>query len=409
MHMGRNKMVKNMNSSISKLWIISILSISLLLLICPYALFAETTQVYTVAAKPTPKSNLSFPCYLSKVNSATKKLNIERQLIFKDKQGLMFVYSYSNHRRIILGSHTTGNFELNIIDMDNPSTENIVSVPQNDSRFFNSKLLYYSSSRLVNGLTMIDGDNEKLIGVDLSTGKRELLPWEDFKNIELCGRAGVWLNGSDYVFLSSNNDGSFDFFAGDSKIRLSESKMPDPISFEKDDIIIAVVRNSKAIVITAKSCKVIDPSGFGYMNYYILNKHNNSWGTITPRGELTRLRSFNSWLAGTVLTAFKGKESPGKENRRQSTTPTGSPASWHIGNEVYSPGLLYLYNIQTQQEYYLETGQGDSEVLLIEDETVYFRENNIIYFATIDEDQIVGKAELVRDPMVYDVHWLFTN
>ena len=77
--------------------------------------------------------------------------------------------------------------------------------------------------------------------------------------------------------------------------------------------------------------------------------------------------------------------------------------------KVYSPGLLYLYNIQTQQEYYLETGQGDSEVLLIEDETVYFRENNVIYFATIDEDQIVGKAELVRDPMVYDVHWLFTN
>jgi hypothetical protein len=309
MSINSNEMKKNTNFFIAKLLIMSILSANSLFLILPGALFADKVEVYTVAAQPTPKSNLSFPCYLSKINSVTKKINIERQLIFKDKQGLMFVHSYSNLRRIILGAHATGNFHLNIIDMDNPSIEKIVSILQKNSFFYKSKLLHYPSSRLVNGITIVTGNDDKLIGVDLSSGDIELLPWEDYKNIELGGRVGIWMYGGNYLYLWDNKDGTFDFFAGDSKIRFPEPKMPGSVSFVENDVIVALIRNKNYLVITAASGDILEPSGLGAARYHVLNKQNNTWNTITIRGEKTWLRSFNGWLAGTVLTAFKGKES----------------------------------------------------------------------------------------------------
>jgi hypothetical protein len=75
------------------------------------------------------------------------------------------------------------------------------------------------------------------------------------------------------------------------------------------DVIVALIRNKNYLVITAASGDILEPSGLGAARYHVLNKQNNTWNTITIRGEKTWLRSFNGWLAGTILTAFKGKES----------------------------------------------------------------------------------------------------
>jgi hypothetical protein len=46
-------------------------------------------------------------------------------------------------------------------------------------------------------------------------------------------------------------------------------------------------------------------------------------------------------------------------------------------------GELSLFNIRTDKKYTIDTGQGDSEILLIDGETVYYRVNDSVYKARI--------------------------
>ena len=71
------------------------------------------------------------------------------------------------------------------------------------------------------------------------------------------------------------------------------------------------------------------------------------------------------------------------------------------------PGRLHLYDSDREQVYTIVTNQGDSEVLLLEDGTVYYRASDRLYAAPITEKGI-GTARLVaKDYSIRDVHWAF--
>ena len=80
--------------------------------------------------------------------------------------------------------------------------------------------------------------------------------------------------------------------------------------------------------------------------------------------------------------------------------------AWRFKN-FYSPGILILYNVNTRKKYTIETNQGDSEVLLVENNTVYYRSNRSIYKAEIGEKEIKKGTLLVENDIVPDIHWAF--
>lgn len=54
------------------------------------------------------------------------------------------------------------------------------------------------------------------------------------------------------------------------------------------------------------------------------------------------------------------------------------------------------------------TGHGDSEILMLKDEHVYYRVYDKIYRAPIIDHKELGEAELViQNTLVGDVHWMF--
>ena len=74
---------------------------------------------------------------------------------------------------------------------------------------------------------------------------------------------------------------------------------------------------------------------------------------------------------------------------------------------MYFPGILFLYDIRTGKKYTIETNQGDSEILLVEEGIMYYRVNDRILKAKIGKESI-GEPELVVEgEIVPDIHWAF--
>jgi len=85
--------------------------------------------------------------------------------------------------------------------------------------------------------------------------------------------------------------------------------------------------------------------------------------------------------------------------------PTPHPSN---DKEVY-PGRLYLYDVDTERVFTITTDQGDSEVLLVEDDTVYYRASDRLYSAPITAKGM-GPARLVaKGDEVRDSHWAFVK
>jgi hypothetical protein len=129
-------------------------------------------------------------------------------------------------------------------------------------------------------------------------------------------------------------------------------------------------------------------------------------GQSTP---LPLLTAFGNFVA---LTEVRGKEevaeSAGRAAWKQLATDTGPSMKERFDeDELAYPGRLHLFDIAHDRSYELRTGQGDSEVLLVEDRTLYYRVGDAIFKAAIG-DASLGEAQLVgRSPLLNDVHWAF--
>ena len=139
---------------------------------------------------------------------------------------------------------------------------------------------------------------------------------------------------------------------------------------------------------------------------------------------LAGLRNFGVWLAGYVTFEYqygydqrilKYGSIPSIKYRKQ-ISRFGKTFDERINQfKQFPEGILYLYNMKTFK--YIEWDafengehQGDSEILLVQDDTVYYRINDKIYSAVILNGEKLGEATLlVEDPRVPDVHWAFLS
>jgi hypothetical protein len=73
------------------------------------------------------------------------------------------------------------------------------------------------------------------------------------------------------------------------------------------------------------------------------------------------------------------------------------------------PGELYLYNIQSHRKYTIKTGQGDSEILLVDGDTVYYRVrvNDTLYKARLGATAVDDPVKMATGSDVQLAHWAF--
>lgn len=162
----------------------------------------------------------------------------------------------------------------------------------------------------------------------------------------------------------------------------------------------------------------------GEQNYLVYDGEKQMWHETPYFKGISHVgvRQFCSWLAGHVTFEHqwgyqqkikKYGEIPGKKYRPQ-TCKYGFTFDERANMfEQFPVGTLYLYNMKTYKYIEwdaLENGehQGDSEIILVQDDTVYYRINDKIYKAPIINGEKLGEPELlVTDPRVVDIHWAF--
>jgi hypothetical protein len=163
----------------------------------------------------------------------------------------------------------------------------------------------------------------------------------------------------------------------------------------------------------------------------VYDKVSKKWYDYTFKGNASSIRSYdNGWVTGTVKDMNKGqyfdtrtrssaeydfkRVIPGYEEREPIFYERADGIWGDCFDErvqtfgTYYPGLLYLFNVHTKDYIEWDTKQGDSEVLLVQDDNVYYRVNTKILKSAIIDNKKLGAPELLIDDVrVRDIHWAY--
>ena len=280
----------------------------------------------------------------------------------------------------------------------------------------------YWAYRCVN-FDVPDVDYARFMGLDQSLTNYFDLKATDYKDLYLTGVMGqrVELRPNDgHMYLP--------IVAGIENRPPFSVILPEKYWVDEKTYTIIRVNDEHKTLVTLKHVNPSKNEDYGSYHAALYNKNNDTWREIELKGNAPRIMTYGHWLAGFVKDQsnwekkffISDKPSPGNAERNRVYTEFYAKYTEDYGvltfegsysHGVYCPGILFLYNTETDKYIEWETQQGDSEILLVEDEIVYYRVFNAIYKAPILNGEELGESELlVRDDEVVPfIHWAFLS
>jgi hypothetical protein len=190
--------------------------------------------------------------------------------------------------------------------------------------------------------------------------------------------------------------------------------LPDSLQFREKQSKMILIHNKNHFVLR-DSWTTYTKEKIGETGLIIFDYITQQWYRQKIKGNYQNIHSYGSWLAGVVyddigIDKKYYKESPGKEDRKKLNSENTFNADTKFTYfNIYSPGILYLFNTSTKKYIEWHTNQGDNEILLVENDYVYYRVNDELYKAAIINGEKLGEVELlIKDKQVLDIHWAFT-
>lgn len=112
------------------------------------------------------------------------------------------------------------------------------------------------------------------------------------------------------------------------------------------------------------------------------------------------------------------KKNPKLEPNRKRNAHVGEwrkePTKWGMSTEwalVHStsiyPGTLHILDVKTRKHFLIETGQSDSEVLLIERGTILYRASDRLYSVEINGESLGVSRKIAQSDLIRDAHWAY--
>ncbi len=406
-----------------------LITISVLFLI--QVTFSQEKEMYFIMGHPFLEIERQFESSIVKLEKDTLS---EIHRLSTEKEILYFIKVYADLNLITLYKESKD--ELTKKTLIQVNTANSF---KRDSIIFNQKSTFIESTRIDNYSQAYlclylfrreKADKQLFQGFnfnDLST--KQFTP-QDYKYSVLIGSPGGAIQSDDYLNVYYYPEDEMLHIPKTPKVEdrpIFPIEIPSNLIPDKKELYSIIINNNKYFVLeTVKSEP--DKKEIGYTDLIIKDKPKNATYKYRVKGNQAYLRNFGDWLAGVVVSSNikvirdeKGKikerinferESPGVEERRKNNTQTGAPFDDRAlrFKKVYYPGILYLYNIDSKEYIEWNTGQGDSEILLVQDETVYYRINDKIYKTPIIDGKKLGKSELlIQDERVPDIHWAFIS
>ncbi len=170
------------------------------------------------------------------------------------------------------------------------------------------------------------------------------------------------------------------------------------------------------IVVLANTAQVFALSFFrdGRSLRLAFRKRDQTWhkipGSSDDNGSVRTFQEFITLIEAHFRTGpdSNKRTSAGESEWRSKSTAYGPSVKVRIEQwEATYPGRLHVYDLSRDRLLTIETRQADSEILLIDNKTVYYRIVDRLYAADITDTGVEGQRLIVKSDIVDDVHWAF--
>lgn len=391
----------------------------------------KSSNLYFICGHPFEQMEQQYESWLFNYNPDSAVLTKAKK-ISGSHEFLSFIKPYDRYKKIFILKddwYSGKNQYLSIIDMNNPKKDTIIVLKDFDYTCTDSKLIFSPNTE---SFLCLDFSNYKkspkykYLGVGVNSYSLTELQPEVFRNSYVIGSTGGAIQSEDDLAVyTSKSNGNLNI----PKTSIVENRPLFEISLPKafwnqDGSMKLILLNTDNLFVFKNKESNRSRNEVGNTELLIYSKTKNEWSTLNIKGNRSNVRSFGNIIAGLVqsydvliendsrgqqkITKFK-RISPGKNARRKEGTITGAPVDERFFySSIYSPGILYLYNTTTNTYFEWDTKQGDSEILLIENNEVYYRVNDEIFRAPILNGKKLGKAKLlIKNEVVPDIHWAF--
>jgi hypothetical protein len=236
----------------------------------------------------------------------------------------------------------------------------------------------------------------------------EMVAPSDSTAIIANGRAGVaGIAANETVVFGMDSDGRiFRRFRGGQIVNLGY-QVPASLRGGVEHPGFSVMINNAQVLVAIVGGTGVD----NVFRVLAFRKSDQTWHRVPNPSDLYPFgRSFGHFLAfpeahlkSPTLLESAGRAEWGKKE----STRGPSVAEVFQDSRLAYPGMLHLYDIDTGRNYVIDTKQGDSEVLLVENNTVYYRASDRLYSAPITETGIGTSRLIATDEAIRDAHWAF--
>lgn len=178
-----------------------------------------------------------------------------------------------------------------------------------------------------------------------------------------------------------------------------------------------LVNTDRVIALCLYGDKYFEKNGMKIRCFYVYNKENMQWIPVQINTNTLFMEYYNGYMCGHQNIDIRADElSLTSSYWTKPQTKYGPEYCLDLEDEEcnwsfwapYSNGDLFLYHVNTKNKIEWNTGHGDSEILLVKDEVVYYRVYDKIYCAKIIDHKSLDTPELIiQNTLVGDVHWAF--
>lgn len=393
-----------------------------------YLLIASNTysqdKLYFLKATPVDDPYLysnEIPAALLKYNKDSMKLNEVVNLATYENRIKDIRYYYES-KRIVISKEAKKKYEENLYLINTDKFDSVIYHP-----IICPKSFGYTGFKVIQEdgkpffcLKCFNSNMEKfeiLKGQSFVDFEKKEFTEDDYKRIILSGTA-YYIERSDYQNIytePSNGNLRIPVVRNIDNRPVFPLILPDSLQLRKKEMFNIIINNKNQFVLYISSTEFTS-NQIGLTTLIIYDYNEQKWYKQTIKGNYPSVNSYGQWLAGVVydytgMSYDTNKDSPGKETRAKLNSKNPFNADERFAYfHIYSPGILCLFNTNTQKYIEWLTNQGDSEILLVQDNAVYYRINDEIYKASILKGEKLGKSELlIKEPQVLDIHWAFIS
>ncbi len=385
----------------------------------------ELTELYLVSGYPTDDSEMNVPARLYRLSREDRSLTVVEELL-KETETTDFIRAYHDKRLLIAAAPHYYPQHLIIVNMNDPCKTGHVDIESekwNPSRIF---LLDIPGEGL---FLAFEGYSRELkqnqfYSINLRTGREKALDPDVLKYACIPGLSGVGHLDTYSMDLFIDPKGYLQKpwydETGNRLINIDLPPMPyNALPLKKTGIwsVNGIEQTMWSVMwmIGTERFDLIFPredSGEAKKQVFqLFDKSEKTWKEVKvpgvfPKG-FTQLKPFGNWMAGIPVGELVQGSEKEKEAINKARKEKRNSGLRFLRLLYRNPNEeIFLYNVKTGKDYTIKTDDIESEVLLVEDDVVYYRVKDRLYRSDISKD-FKDPELLAQDPALEGIYWAF--